>query len=273
MRHFVFSLLLALLFAVPAHGQSAVATEEAPVYLQPGHVTPLRTAAPGTVFKVLSERGDWVQVEFNDPQFGRRVGWVMKKLVRLERPELKPMDLSVKEAQPGETRQAPVDPSRDEFAMATSRTHAREGFMFNAGLGYGTLGCEECVDRWNGVSGGLMFGWQVHPKVTVGFGTSGFAGDVEGFGVATGTLDARFRFYFKNDGPAAGLHVNLGAGLGHLTFEDEDTEWGAGFMLGVGWDIRAGRRISITPFWNGFAMANDLVDANVGQIGIGITIH
>jgi len=41
----------------------------------------------------------------------------------------------------------------------------------------------------------------------------------------------------------------------------------------VGWDIRVGRNVSLTPFWNGFAMANDIADANVGQIGIGVTIH
>jgi len=41
----------------------------------------------------------------------------------------------------------------------------------------------------------------------------------------------------------------------------------------VGWDIRVGRNVSLTPFSNGFAMANDIADANVGQIGIGVTIH
>jgi len=38
-----------------------------------------------------------VEVEFNDPQFGRRVGWVEKKFVQIFKPELEPMDLSVKE--------------------------------------------------------------------------------------------------------------------------------------------------------------------------------
>jgi hypothetical protein len=270
MRAAILSGLLAVWFGVPAYAQTAVALADAPVFVQPGHVTPLRTAATGTVFRVLGERGDWVQVEFQDPQYGPRVGWVERRLIRMERPELKPMDLSVKEAVPQPGRPEP----RATTAQPTeARPHAREGFVFSAGLGYGTLGCDDCVDRWGGISGGLLFGWQAHPKVTVGVGTSGFAGDIEGIGVTTGTLDARFRFYFKNDGPAAGLHVNFGVGLGHLSLEDEDTEWGLGLLIGVGWDIRVGRNVSLTPFWNGFAMANDLVDANVGQIGIGVTIH
>jgi hypothetical protein len=44
-------------------------------------------------------------------------------------------------------------------------------------------------------------------------------------------------------------------------------------MLGVGWDIRVGRNVSLTPFWNGFAMSNSNGDANVGQFGLGFTIH
>jgi hypothetical protein len=44
-------------------------------------------------------------------------------------------------------------------------------------------------------------------------------------------------------------------------------------VFGVGWDIRVSRNVSLTPFYNGFAMQSDLVDANVGQIGLGVTIH
>ena len=44
-------------------------------------------------------------------------------------------------------------------------------------------------------------------------------------------------------------------------------------MIGAGWDLRVGRNVSLTPFYNGFAMRSSLFDANVGQIGLGVTIH
>jgi len=52
-----------------------------------------------------------------------------------------------------------------------------------------------------------------------------------------------------------------------------ESEFGVGLMLGLGWDIRVAKNVSLTPFWNGFAMSNSNVDANVGQIGLGFTIH
>jgi hypothetical protein len=44
-------------------------------------------------------------------------------------------------------------------------------------------------------------------------------------------------------------------------------------MLGLGWDIALSSKVSLTPFWNGSAMSNSNVDANFGQLGIGITVH
>jgi hypothetical protein len=135
----------------------------------------------------------------------------------------------------------------------------REGFWFNAGLGIGSLGCEDCGERENGLSGGVL----------LGVGTTGWAKSEAGETLTVGTLDARLRFY-----PArkSGFFVTGGLGLGAIRFAGE-SEYGLGLVLGVGWDIRVGRNVSLTPFYNGFAMRSDLADANVGQLGIGITIH
>lgn len=104
--------VIALLSAAPALAQPeiarAVVATSAPIFIQPGAETPLRVAKVGTTLKILSEEGAWAEVEFNDPQFGRRVGWVEKKLLRIVRPELEPMDLSVKEGA------VPPAPRRDE---------------------------------------------------------------------------------------------------------------------------------------------------------------
>ena len=77
------------------------------------------------------------------------------------------------------------------------------------GLGYGSLGCQDCASRANGASGGLSFGGTVTDRFLIGLGTTGWT---------------------KSD-------------------------------------------VSITPFWDGFAMANSNIDANVGQLGIGVTFH
>jgi hypothetical protein len=103
----------------------------------------------------------------------------------------------------------------------------------------------------------------------IGVGTTGFAKSIDGETFSVGTLDARVRFYPMRE---SGFNLTTGLGLGSMSYAG-DSELGVGVMLGVGWDIRVAKNVSLSPFWNGFAMRNSNVDANVGQIGIGITIH
>ena len=79
----------------------------------------------------------------------------------------------------------------------------------------------------------------------------------------------RLRFY---PSLTSGFFITGGLGLGHVS-DGYDTEWGPGAVVGLGWDVRVGRNVSLTPFWNGFAMSSELVDRNVGQLGLGVTIH
>ena len=99
MRHTLPITITLLLVAASAFAQSsasATATANAPVYIAPdASRTPLRTAAQGTVFTVVAEEGEWTKVQFKDPQWGVRVGYVETRLLRISRPELAPMDLSV----------------------------------------------------------------------------------------------------------------------------------------------------------------------------------
>jgi hypothetical protein len=268
---FVAVLLCAGSVSAQQEGPKAAVIASAPIFIQPGAQTPLRVAKVGTSLRVLQEEGEWAEVEFNDPQFGRRIGWVEKKLVRVFRPELEPMDLSVRsapeQAAPREERQS-VQPQTVP-TTSSLRPQIRDGFWFSAGLGFGSLGCENCITREDGLSGGLSFGSVVSDRVLLGVGTTGFAKDVGGETLSVGTLDARVRFY-----PArtSGFFLNGGIGLGSLSYAGE-SEFGVGLMLGLGWDIRLGKNASLTPFWNGFAMSNSNVDANVGQLGLGFTIH
>ena len=120
MRHLLPAALTLLLAAAPAFAQgaaTAVATGHAPVYVVPDTTrTPLRTAAQGTVFTVVAEEGEWTRVQFKDPQWGVRVGYVETRLLRFNRPELAPMDLSVSPAAPGQAPPSPAPAAARETA-------------------------------------------------------------------------------------------------------------------------------------------------------------
>ena len=95
------ALLVFLISTTAGAQQFATVTTNAPIYAAAQETpTPLRVAAVGTRLAVLSTDRDWVQVEYNDPQLGRRVGWVQRHFISLTSTDLRPMDLSVPEALP-----------------------------------------------------------------------------------------------------------------------------------------------------------------------------
>ena len=100
-------LVLAFSPAAPAAGQSAVTTGEAPLYSQPGTLTPLRVIPSGTHLRVLQERRAWVEVEFRDPQVGHRIGWVEKKLLQIAQEEPKAPASPLPELKAGTTKSPP----------------------------------------------------------------------------------------------------------------------------------------------------------------------
>jgi hypothetical protein len=62
-----------------------VVTEARPVFLvADSSRTPLRVLAAGTPLRILKTEGDWLQVEFDDPNWGRRVGYIRKDFVHSE---------------------------------------------------------------------------------------------------------------------------------------------------------------------------------------------
>jgi uncharacterized protein YraI len=93
----VVTLVLCLLCATSAAAQSvATVITNAPIFVGPRETaTPLRVAAVGTRLRVLAEEGDWIQVEFQDPKYGRRVGYIARRFVGITNQATKPTDLSV----------------------------------------------------------------------------------------------------------------------------------------------------------------------------------
>ena len=65
-------------------GTAAFTIAETPVYIRPdANLTPLRTLPRSTPLRVLEELGDWVRIEFEDPQWGHRVCYAQRKNVQM----------------------------------------------------------------------------------------------------------------------------------------------------------------------------------------------
>jgi hypothetical protein len=86
-KKFVCSVFVSLLVsaALPAMAQTPTrvsVTAPAPIYVLPdAKLVPLRTAAVGSALNVQRVEGEWYRVEFQDPQYGRRVGYIEKRYV------------------------------------------------------------------------------------------------------------------------------------------------------------------------------------------------
>jgi hypothetical protein len=159
-------------------------------------------------------------------------------------------------------------------AVSAQGNHVRQGFWFSAGLGYGSLGCQDCSAREGALSGGLALGGTLSQKVLLGVGTNGWTKSEGGYTATVGTLTAQVRFYPSATG---GFFLLGGLGLGSIHEEVADfgsaSEVGPGALVGLGYDFRVGQNVSLTPYWNGFATTTSNADANVGQLGLSVTLH
>ena len=82
--------LLAGVIVIVAHSQSAgttatIVTDRAPVLLLPDRSrVPLANLPAGTTVRVLATEGEWLNIDFQDARFGRRIGYVLKEHVKVE---------------------------------------------------------------------------------------------------------------------------------------------------------------------------------------------
>jgi hypothetical protein len=78
-----------------------VSVPSAPVFVKPDRtMTPQRLAKEGSVLNVIAGEGEWYRSEFQDPQFGRSVGYIEKRHVSVQAvaSQARALDLTVAES-------------------------------------------------------------------------------------------------------------------------------------------------------------------------------
>lgn len=256
----------------------------------------LTTAAPSAAQTAAAAQSSQTQLEIAGEYRGfywivetaadgsRRGGWVSKQipLDRIDRSALQPLPNQGTQPspQPVTSTQAvatrEIEQARPQQALTASRLdpQTRDGFWFNAGMGVGFAGCQGCVGRDAGLSGGLSLGATISEKVLLGVGTSGWYRAYEnGVTLSGGITDFRARFY---PSLRSGFFITGGLGLGTVRVAEGrliETDYGVGSMFGIGWDFRLRHNVSLTPFYNGFGVQTSYDQGYVDQFGVGITIH
>jgi opacity protein-like surface antigen len=170
----------------------------------------------------------------------------------------------------------------------------REGVAATIGLGIGSAGvsCDQCESkRETAPSLMLRIGGAYAPDLILGGEMNAWSksevvdatGDEARVRIATVNLVAQW--YPQLDG---GFFVLGGVGVGtvrsdllnDVTGTSSSRTTAFGYQVGAGWDVRVTPRISVTPYATFFGTAAGKVkdtdaklDGNVGQIGVGLTLH
>lgn len=123
---------------------TAVVIAEAPVYLLPDDTRkPLRMLPANASLTVMRTQGDWLEVTFNDAQFGRRTGWVQQKFVKLN-PE--------QPAPPEQVPPPPTAPRAQKPATAQPRPAAAPRALGVRGFGTVTYDKMSAADSFRAVT-------------------------------------------------------------------------------------------------------------------------
>ena len=162
-------------------------------------------------------------------------------------------------------------------SASAQQAQTRQGFWVGGGMGYGSMGlsCTGCSDvgRTGGISGYAKLGGTLRPNILLGVEMNGWTKNEGSATITMGNFSGAAYWY-----PMAtqGLFIKGGAGYSVLAVDDGSTsanDSGFGLLGGVGYDIRVGRNLSITPVANWFRGGFEGGSANVLQLGMGVTSH
>lgn len=171
--------------------------------------------------------------------------------------------------------------------LAAQHPQVRKGFWIGFGPTYGSADatCDGCVSGREGSFGlFIKLGGTLSQKVLLGGEINSWMKDEAGVTTFMGSMAAVVYYYPIATG---GLFVKGGPGVSSLQASGNGPDlegYGWGVTAGVGYDIRVGRNISITPvgnFWYGqpgnIQQSGTTVitgwKQNVFEFGLGITFH
>lgn len=160
-------------------------------------------------------------------------------------------------------------------AQTPAPGRTRYGTWFSGGLGMGSMGCRTCNGRTTGLTGDFAIGGTLGQMFLIGGGITGWTHSANGLTRTVGLADVVMRLYTSEHG---NLFFLLGGGAGMVSRAISGTgpsgsEIGAGIYFGMGYDIRMGKKLSLTPYWQIFGSKTENLDVNVGQIGLSITVQ
>lgn len=228
-------LVLALLCAgvlpddtAAAQVSRGIVIEPAPVYLLPDPTrTPLRTLPVNTEVRVLTQKGNWLRVEFEDPQFGLRVGYVEATKVRIYKSDSPAVEPAAPPAtpQPG-TPSQPRGSARPGLGLKGYGTYG--GMAFAARETFEAVAGSRTFTNFGG--GGTITNLWRNLFVDVGFARSEVDGErVFVNGTTVHTLGIPLQVTVTPVDVAAGWRVTqgrvstfVGAGLTSLLYEESD---------------------------------------------------
>ncbi len=170
-------------------------------------------------------------------------------------------------------------------AAAAQHPQTREGFWIGFGFGYGSshLSCGSgCAfadsAKGGGATGFIKLGGTVSPQLLLGGEVNAWVKDVGGATESVGNVSFAAYYY-----PAAASGFFLKGGVGYASYRLSDggsvDGRGFGLLAGLGYDVRVGRNISITPVGNFYFGSDGDVDIipsvkhTVFDFGVGITFH
>jgi hypothetical protein len=173
-------------------------------------------------------------------------------------------------------------------AQSGRRPNSRQGFWIGLGAGPGSVGVD-CVgcgdDRTSGFSGYVRLGGTVSRKILLGGESNGWFHS-EG-GVKENLGFASFVLLWYPSAPGA-FFLKVGAGGMNYSADDgvnEITATAPSGSLGMGYEFRAGRMVSVVPFFNvlgsssvrtkfnGVTVPTGDFRVNLAQLGLGVTWH
>ena len=157
---------------------TAVTATSAPVFVLPDNTrTPLRMLPPGTRVRVLRDTGgNWLRIEFPDPRWGPRVGYIERKNIDMSGPDIEPPPPT---ARPGPSRPAPPP--------APARRAGFHRVWIDANVGYARAGEEDysaiAIRQINGQDARLQADYHLPPGIAFEIGGGVMATRQIGVGV------------------------------------------------------------------------------------------